>query len=208
MVFTHEHYIDGLVRNCSISIANALEILQSCTKPSNYHCTASLWYGAVQHIITCGIVMIKISMDQTWALKGNQQSLTKENKLTIPIDKRYSNHLSSIWNNQHSNTECSCSYIWQSDRNIDFMHTTRRCTLKLAMRYSMQINQQNEYQLTLHVLLIHWSRNKKLHAKDGLSVSNLHWKESMHVDFNFLKFYQYKAPQNSPIGLDVGFVYE
>ena len=27
-------YIDGLVQACSISIANALEILQSCTKPS------------------------------------------------------------------------------------------------------------------------------------------------------------------------------
>ena len=27
-------HIDGLVQNCSISIADALEILQSCTKPS------------------------------------------------------------------------------------------------------------------------------------------------------------------------------
>ena len=27
-------YPDGLVQDCSISIANALEILQSCTKPS------------------------------------------------------------------------------------------------------------------------------------------------------------------------------
>ena len=28
------HYFDGLVQDCSISIANALEILQFCTKPS------------------------------------------------------------------------------------------------------------------------------------------------------------------------------
>ena len=28
-----DHY-DGLVQNCSNSIANALELLQSCTKPS------------------------------------------------------------------------------------------------------------------------------------------------------------------------------
>ena len=28
------HYIDGLVQDCSISIANAMEILQSSTKPS------------------------------------------------------------------------------------------------------------------------------------------------------------------------------
>ena len=27
-------YIDGFVQDCSISFANALEILQSCTKPS------------------------------------------------------------------------------------------------------------------------------------------------------------------------------
>ena len=29
-------YIDGLAQDCSISIANALEMLQSCTKPSIY----------------------------------------------------------------------------------------------------------------------------------------------------------------------------
>ena len=31
-----DFYIDGLVQDCSISIANALEILQSCPKPSIY----------------------------------------------------------------------------------------------------------------------------------------------------------------------------
>ena len=31
-----EFHIDGSVQDCSISIANALEILQSCTKPSIY----------------------------------------------------------------------------------------------------------------------------------------------------------------------------
>ena len=30
------HYIDDLVHDCSYSIANALELLQSCTKPSLY----------------------------------------------------------------------------------------------------------------------------------------------------------------------------
>ena len=29
-------HIDGLVQDCSNSIANALELLQSCTKPSIY----------------------------------------------------------------------------------------------------------------------------------------------------------------------------
>ena len=31
-----EHYIDGLVQDCSISSALAMDILQSCTKPSIY----------------------------------------------------------------------------------------------------------------------------------------------------------------------------
>ena len=34
-------HIDGLVQGCSISIANALEILQSCTKPSVLYGTDS-----------------------------------------------------------------------------------------------------------------------------------------------------------------------
>ena len=29
-------YVDGLMQDCSISIANTLEILQFCTKPLNY----------------------------------------------------------------------------------------------------------------------------------------------------------------------------
>ena len=32
-----QHDIDGLVQDCSISIANTLELLQSCTKPSIYN---------------------------------------------------------------------------------------------------------------------------------------------------------------------------
>ena len=32
----YEVHIDGLVQDCSNSIANALELLQSCTKPSTY----------------------------------------------------------------------------------------------------------------------------------------------------------------------------
>ena len=38
--------IDGSVQDCSISIANAMEILQSCTKPSKYP------YGTHQCVLT------------------------------------------------------------------------------------------------------------------------------------------------------------
>ena len=36
----HRKYIDGLVQNCSISSALAMEILQSCTEPSTWGCHA------------------------------------------------------------------------------------------------------------------------------------------------------------------------
>ena len=36
MMVSLSMHINGLVQDCSISIANALEILQSCTKPSIY----------------------------------------------------------------------------------------------------------------------------------------------------------------------------
>ena len=40
------HDFDGLVHGCSISIAYALEILQSCTKPSLWHWCMWQWYGS------------------------------------------------------------------------------------------------------------------------------------------------------------------
>ena len=40
-----EDHMDGLVQICSNSIANALELLQSCTKPS-----ILLWMGQPQHM--------------------------------------------------------------------------------------------------------------------------------------------------------------
>ena len=36
-------YVDGLVQDCSISIANTLEILQSCTKPSICNMESPWW---------------------------------------------------------------------------------------------------------------------------------------------------------------------
>ena len=39
---TNQYEIDGLAQDCSNSIANALELLQSCTKPSNVLCLQTL----------------------------------------------------------------------------------------------------------------------------------------------------------------------
>ena len=46
-------YIDGLVQDCSISIFNALEILQSCTKPSIWYC--------LPNIISRGVVFMTLT---------------------------------------------------------------------------------------------------------------------------------------------------
>ena len=45
-------YIDGLVQDCSNSIANALELLQSCTKPSMFGCPPHM-RGA--HSVCCRV---------------------------------------------------------------------------------------------------------------------------------------------------------
>ena len=37
LVLLQHHHFDGLAQDYSNSIANALELLQSCTKPSIYH---------------------------------------------------------------------------------------------------------------------------------------------------------------------------
>ena len=42
-----QHHIDGLVQDCSISSAKALEILQSCTKPC-YGITIPQWVKYLQ----------------------------------------------------------------------------------------------------------------------------------------------------------------
>ena len=39
-----QDHVDGLEQNCSISIAIALEILQSCTKPSMWSENNCIWY--------------------------------------------------------------------------------------------------------------------------------------------------------------------
>ena len=49
-------HIDGLVQDCSISIANALELLQACTKASNYALCYRLimvWYRSSIPICLC-----------------------------------------------------------------------------------------------------------------------------------------------------------
>ena len=74
-VRTYYNNFDGLVQDCSISIANAMEILQSCTKPSIwFSSTKYLQYEFLFSISTncCWkILRIEISTCCTAALLGN-----------------------------------------------------------------------------------------------------------------------------------------
>ena len=58
--------IDGLVQDCSISIANALEILQSCTKPSIWTFDSNSQCES-KHVLL---------FDLSWAREGSMPSLT------------------------------------------------------------------------------------------------------------------------------------
>ena len=49
--FDKQCYMDGLVQDSSNSIANALELLQSCTKPSHYDIYTEHSYVLFFHII-------------------------------------------------------------------------------------------------------------------------------------------------------------
>ena len=44
-------YIDGLVQDCSISIANMLKILQYCTKPSIFEITEATFLENIQFVL-------------------------------------------------------------------------------------------------------------------------------------------------------------
>ena len=65
-----KHWMDGLVQDCSISIANALEILQSCTKPSesvdesddNITHENKAWYKLYAYVIDCTILVCGIDL--------------------------------------------------------------------------------------------------------------------------------------------------
>ena len=62
--------IDGLMQDCSISTANALEILQSCTKPSIYRWSIALAHLAniqsrvLRHLAQIIVIYIRTSVHE------------------------------------------------------------------------------------------------------------------------------------------------
>ena len=72
---------DGLVQDCRNSIANALELLQSCTKPSmyNFHNSFNNWYP--EHLLSHArqgpptyLTSIKAMVDDNLAMQGTRAS--------------------------------------------------------------------------------------------------------------------------------------
>ena len=59
-------YVDGLVQDCSNSIANALELLQSCTMPSMWY----LNYNARNNLIHLGLALYHWSAEATREIDG------------------------------------------------------------------------------------------------------------------------------------------
>ena len=81
-------YIDRLMQDCSISIANTLEIPQSCTKPS-------IWYSKLLGVSVCpgGPVIDPISRQQwpnepllLWLLHNNGPFLAIMAGIAGPLD--------------------------------------------------------------------------------------------------------------------------
>ena len=58
---TDTHHIDGLEQDCSNSNANALELLQSCTKPSTYGFQYAGYHGMI--CISFASYVIKVAAD-------------------------------------------------------------------------------------------------------------------------------------------------
>ena len=54
------HDMDGSAQACSNSIANALELLQSCTKPSIYYEPVLLQYGLTQPTVAYYTPLAKV----------------------------------------------------------------------------------------------------------------------------------------------------
>ena len=58
--------IDGLVQHCSDSSVLAMELLQSCTKPSNYIDTEHIWFSVSRQVTQQGIRCRAIAI--TWSI--------------------------------------------------------------------------------------------------------------------------------------------
>ena len=53
----HGTHVDGLVQDCSISIAIAMEILQSCTKLSMWCCSKYMPFHPLVHLLTINTII-------------------------------------------------------------------------------------------------------------------------------------------------------
>ena len=93
-IYVHDD-IDGLVQDCSISIANVLDILQSCTKSSTYH--KQVWdfimWCAVRHSFTHLLIIYQITISMLYNIIGtshNSYHASNQQQLDCLFNSRFS----------------------------------------------------------------------------------------------------------------------
>ena len=120
------HYIDGLVQDCSNSIANAMELLQSCTKPSI--CTVLeihiiWWWKHLKSIISALYPQSAVFISQDQSLPKNwhktSHNLVKRVKygevLVVQSMIKYSAFVNSLWPGDVIWCHTSCYIGWSID---------------------------------------------------------------------------------------------
>ena len=79
-----DYYIDGSVQNCSNSIANTLELLQSCTKPTIYPAMQSISHNI---LLCCGCIIsfYQILIQLTVPDHNNTQHRTRSVHISLDV---------------------------------------------------------------------------------------------------------------------------
>ena len=97
-----EAYFDGSVQDCSNSIANALELLQSCTKPSINTCVRRFWYHWLSSWVVAGSVS-NHSLNQRCQLGSHAQR-----KYNLNQNKNKQTRRANIWCCKYASTKECC----------------------------------------------------------------------------------------------------
>ena len=142
-------HIDGSVQDCSISIANALEILQSCTEPSIFSCRSSspTWdtdhFGAWQ--------ATALISDDWWPRSVMPYGITRARFLSLAQSKLRlcsANHRPGYW----SNLPCD----WLSTAWAYWILRARDRKQALAIMSEPQVKYMSSISWFILLYLISW----------------------------------------------------
>ena len=141
-------HIDGLVQDCSISSALAMEIQQSCTKPSI--CT-----GTTENYV---INMAAISSRQ---LLINLQEFKHK---TFPVRAYTLNFKIRCMMSDHNYYKISSLLSWLDWQFIHFMADRRQCVILIVTATTCDISGINHIHVhVIHIITQVWSHSSNLH---------------------------------------------